>query len=135
MKAFFLSVSLLFLALLPGCATQTPTPSPQSLAPIKDFAEIAGKWEGLMTRAPHHPGDDWVEVVITQDGAYRFSSYRQTGLFKGEGKLTLVNGQAVEQWDGGGVTFTQYTTDGKKVLRAVGTGRGMEYESNLTPAR
>lgn len=137
MRATVLSLSFLFLAILPGCAARTPvaTPAPQSMAPIHDFSEIAGKWEGVMTRSPHHPEDDWVSVAISPDGAFKFASYRETGLLHGDGTLKLANGQAVRDFDDGSVTFTLYNTDGHKVLRAVGSRRGLRYESNLTPAR
>lgn len=132
MRVFF-SAGLIAPALLSACVN-TATPSPQSIAPIHDFAEIAGRWEGILTLTPPEYGDDQVAVVIHPDGTYQFSSFREKGRFHGNGRLRLDSGQAVEQVNGQSVTFTLYVRDSRRVLRVEGSGYGLEYAGNLTTA-
>ena len=134
MKPFSICLCLLALALLPACAGQTPVSRPHTIAPITDFASIAGKWEGLLNREPQQPDQDLVAVVIRDDGAYAFQTYREFGLFKGNGKLTLSGGKAVEQTEKESVTFTLYAEGGQRVLEAKGVAHnGVKYSANLTP--
>ena len=134
MKPFSLCLCLLALALLPACAGQTRVPRPHTVAPITDFAAIAGKWEGLMSREPQQFDKDLVSVVIRDDGAYAFQTYRDEGLFKGNGKLTLSDGKAVEQTEKESVVFTLYAEGGQRVLAAKGVAHnGVKYSADLTP--
>jgi hypothetical protein len=67
-----------------------------------DFKSVAGKWEGLLVRSPRTPDDDWVTMVISDTGAYEFSSYRTIGVFNGKGKLDLNDGKLSAKSDKGG---------------------------------
>lgn len=131
MRSLFYA-GLALLSFLSSCATHTP--SPQSIAPIHDFAEIAGRWEGVLTLTPPEYGDDQVAVIIHPDGTYQFSSFREKGRFRGNGQLRLSDGQAVEQVKGQSVTLTLYVPDSRRVLRVEGWGYGIHYSGNLTSA-
>jgi hypothetical protein len=137
--ARLLAVALLGL-MLPACANVGPAASPQwSEVGIADFTNIAGRWEGTMQRNPQShqiAGDDWVQVAIRHDGEYAFQSYRQIGVFRGHGTLTVEHGKATARTEAGRVTFSLHEADGIRMLRAHGTSHdGIEYSSDLRPAR
>ena len=128
------------LLLFSTCTNVGSHPSPQwSQVGISDFTSIAGRWEGTMQRSPQSPrivGDDWVQVVIRQDGEYAFQNYRLIGVFKGQGKLTIADGKATARTEEGGVTFMLFETDGTRMLRAHAVSNdGIEYSSDLRPGR
>lgn len=125
---------LLLLAGVPACTQSRQMAGPKNVVPITDFSMIAGKWEGLMTRQPATPSEDWVRSIIREDGNHEFASYREVGLFRGKGKLVLEGGKAVDRSEDGTITLTLYDDDGRRTLQAVGvTKRGLTYQANLTP--
>jgi hypothetical protein len=127
---------LALLAVLGACTNTTPpATSPWSEAGISDFKNIAGQWEGLMRRAPEMRSDDWVQVSIRDDGMYAFKSFRTIGVFSGRGQLTLNQGKATRSTDHGELTFVLYEANGVRMLRARATKDGIEYASDLTPAK
>ena len=99
----FLALALLFLH--SSCTNVGVPPSPQwSQVGISDFTSIAGQWQGTMRRDPPSQrivGDDWVQVMIRQDGEYAFQNYRPIGVLKGQGKLTIADGKATVWTDEG----------------------------------
>lgn len=120
-----------------ACATSEPAGQLQwNQVPISDFGSVAGKWEGLMTRAPRAQNDDWVKVAIHEDGQYEFASYRMIGVFHGRGTLSLADGKMTSSSERGTVTCTLYTADGQRMLRAVGiTKGGLEHTVDLEPVK
>ena len=127
---------LALLAVLGACTNTTPpATSPWSEVGISDFRNIAGQWEGLMRRIPEMRNDDWVQVAIRDDGMYEFKSYRTIGVLSGRGQLTLNQGKATRSTDQGQLTFILYEANGARMLRARATKDGIEYASDLTPAK
>lgn len=122
-----------------GCETAGPArPSQWIPVPIANVAEVAGKWEGLMTRSPHGPrDDDWVRVSIGEDGTVHFASYRTIGVFSGTGRVVLEDGKLVASGERGRVTCVLYAAAGeRRMLKAIGTTTdGLEYSAELTPAQ
>ena len=80
-------------------------------APATDFKSVAGKWEGLLVRNPKTPNDDWVTLVIGDNGTYEFASYRTIGVFAGKGKLTLTDGKLSAKSDKSGQMTLQPYVD------------------------
>src|SRR5262245_66484067 len=78
---------------------------------IADFKNVAGKWEGLLVRNPRTRDDDWVTFVISETGAYDFTSYRMIGVFAGKGKLVLTDGKLSAKSDKGGQMTLQLFAD------------------------
>ncbi len=123
-----------------GCESLRPSEEPNwTRASIGDVAEVAGRWEGLMTSAPaaHHlTGDDWVRATIGPDGAYEFASYRMIGVFSGKGTAALENGDLVSRTDRGRILCSLYVAGGRRMLRVTGvTGDGVELSARLMPVR
>ena len=134
----FLPVGLMaVLGYTAACATSEPARQLRwNSAPISDFGSVAGKWEGLMKRIPQARSDDWVKVVIHEDGHYEFASYRMIGVFSGRGQLNLTDGKVTSSSERGAVTCTLYTDEGQRMLRAVGiTKDGLEYTADLEPVK
>ncbi len=124
-------------AFLGACAGPGPSETPQwSVVPIDDFKTVAGKWEGIMITAPRSRDDDWVRVLIREDGTYEFASYRQVGVFHGQGTFSLKDGRVSTTTERGTATCTLYSANGRRLLRAVGVAKtGVEYSAELTPAK
>ncbi len=61
--------------------------------PIQQMTDIAGTWEGNMTRSPRSRQTEWITLRIVDDGAYEFGSYRTIGGFQGQGRLVLEHGR------------------------------------------
>jgi len=137
MKPIVACLCLLALAILPACAGSTREPLPhgqKDIIPITDLKQIAGKWEGAMTPDPQplNATEDWLRVTIGEDGSYDFTSFPEVELFKGKGKLTLHEGQAVDRSEQGSVAFALADRKGRQVLRAVGLARdGIQYSAEL----
>lgn len=120
-----------------ACGSLDSSPEvPWVHVPIAEFTSVAGKWEGLLISAPRSRLDDWVRVVIREDGAYEFASYRTIGVFHGSGTLTLKDGQVTTTTEQGTATCTLYEAIGRRMLRAHGVNKqGVEYSAELTPAK
>jgi hypothetical protein len=132
-----LSVMLVALLWLAGCAAPAPSAQPSwAPVPIHEFKSVAGKWEGLMTRLPRAPEEDWVRVMIHENGAYEFASFRTIGVFSGKGTLELGNGVVTATSERGVATLTLYQAGDRRLLRVAGVAKdGLKYEADLAPAR
>lgn len=132
-----LSVALAVLQGLGGCALPGPSEQPPwAPLPIQDFKSVAGKWEGLMERAPRARNDDWVKVVIREDGRYEFASYRTIGVLNGKGLLALSDGVVTAASERGSATLTLYLAGDRRLIRVVGmTHDGIKFEAELAPAK
>ena len=132
-----LSVALAVLQGFGGCAMPGPSEQPPwAPVPIQEFKSVAGKWEGLMTRAPRAQNDDWVKVAIHEDGQYEFASYRTIGVLNGKGLLALSDGVVTATSERGSATLTLYLADARRLLRVAGvTHDGIKFEAELAPAK
>lgn len=132
-----LSVALAALQGFGGCAMPSPSEQPPwAPVPIQEFKSVAGKWEGLMERAPRARDDDWVKVVIHEDGRYEFASYRTIGVLNGKGLLVLSDGTVTATSERGSATLTLYVAGDRRLFRVVGmTHDGLKFEAELDPAK
>jgi hypothetical protein len=128
-----------------ACVTtsQTASPAPVTAVAITDLTSLVGKWEGL-AQGPSSGSvlgghsADWVEFTIKRDGTYEARSYREIGVFRGAGTLTLRDN--VVHWTSDrsrGVLYLIYDQGGKRVLRLQGQliSGGGPLSAELTPAR
>lgn len=97
-----------------ACSSMAPKETRQwQPTPATDFKTVAGKWEGLLIRNPRTPDDDWVTLVISDTGAYDFTSYRMIGVFAGKGMLALTDGRlSAKSEKGGQMTLELYVDPG-----------------------
>jgi hypothetical protein len=128
-----------------ACVTTPQTSAPSAAAPlaITDLKSLVGTWEGL-GQGPSSGSvlgghtADWVELTIKEDGTYEARSYREIGVFRGTGRLTLSDN--VVHWRSdrsSGVLYLIYDQGGKRVLRLQGqlaSGAG-PVSAELTLAR
>lgn len=120
---------------LAGCAGGAAT----ATAPvaITDVASIAGKWVGLLEMAGSRDREDYVEVTIAGDGAYRAASARTIGVMDARGTVTVTDGKLVIRGEHGGKgTATLFTQPGQppRLLQVNGTtGDGRPYIVRLRP--
>jgi hypothetical protein len=107
--------------LMVSCSSMSPGDTRQwQPTEISDFRSVAGKWEGLLIRNPRTPDDDWLTLVIADNGAYEFVSYRTIGVFAGKGTLALTDGKLnVKSDKGGQMTLALYadTRSSERMLR------------------
>lgn len=123
-----------------GCETTGPARDAHWVpVAISHVSDVAGKWEGLMTRSPHRTralDEDWVRVSISEDDTVHFASYRTIGVFSGSGKMVLEDGKLVADSERGRVACVLYAAGVQRMLKVTGTARdGLEYSAELTPAR
>lgn len=134
-----LALSLLFIStnLVVSCtAPRFPKAPAWTFAPLSDTKSVAGLWEGIMTQSPQTRRDDWVRLLIREDGRYEFESYRMIGVLRGNGRFTVTEGKLMTQTDRGRISCVLYTAEGQRMLKAEGVTRdGVEYSAELMPVR
>ena len=124
-----------------GCTTGERPPSvPLESVPVSDFSSVAGDWEGLLAQSPpiRSRYQNWVHLKIQEDGTFHFESFRTMGVFSGSGRFTLEDGTLLAKSEKGSITARLYRHAGQndRVLKAEGgSGDGITYHSELTPAR
>jgi hypothetical protein len=144
-RTTWLLILVLLAPILSACTGQHTTisrpaigPLPSTAVGIADFKTVAGVWEGLLLglASPRDEGD-WVMMRIGENGSYEFASFREIGVFQGSGTLRLSEGQLfLEGPRGGRATFTLYTENGRRLLRAGAVARdGQQLTADLTPKR
>jgi hypothetical protein len=127
-----------------GCGTATPTTPSGAVTrvPITDLRSVAGKWEGV-GQGPWagsimggHTAD-WVEFTIRADGTYEARSYREIGVLRSAGTLTVSDD--VVHWRSDlsrGVMYLVADQGGKRVLKLKGdlTSGAGALTADLMPA-
>jgi hypothetical protein len=107
---------------------------PWVFQPITDMREVGGKWQGVLKRIPETV-DDWVKVVISEDGAYQFATYRTIGVFKGSGKFSLKEGRLRAEGEKGNIGGELYLAGNRRLLKIQAHSHdGNNYVVSLTPA-
>ena len=104
---------------------------------VTEVSSIAGTWEGLLEQSASRR-DDWVRLMVQQDGTYHFEAVRTIGVFSGNGKFEVENGKLIARGERGAVTFQLYRHSDKDTRVLKGEARssdGMTYRTELTPAR
>lgn len=107
---------------------------PWEVESITGMEAVSGKWQGVMKRIPDNI-DDWVVVVISGDGVYRFATYRTIGVFQGEGRFSLVEGRLKAESERGTIEGVLYRAGDRRLLKVRARSHdGNHYSINLTPA-
>ncbi|HSE57307.1 MAG TPA: hypothetical protein VLA99_01255 [Nitrospiraceae bacterium] len=107
---------------------------PWVFEPITGMETVSGKWQGVLKRVPENV-DDWVKVVISEDGGYQFATYRTIGVFKGEGRFSLVEGRLKAESERGTIGGALYRAGDRRLLKIRARSHdGNDYAVNLTPA-
>lgn len=120
-----------------GCQSVGHAPAQQwSPEPIDSFGLVAGKWAGLLVRAPKVRKDDWIRLSIDNDGRYEFSSYRTIGVFSGQGHFTLADGKLTVTTERGTATGSLFVSNGSRMMRFIGIMEdGVQYAAEFEPSR
>jgi hypothetical protein len=106
---------------------------------VTDVSSVAGKWVGLLSITGSRDREDYVEVTVDMNGAYRASSARTIGVLDTKGTVTASGGRLVIKGDSGGQgTATLYTQPppDERMLVVNGTASdGRAYTLRLRPQR
>jgi hypothetical protein len=129
----------LFLVLgLAGCASNATT-TPAAPVAVTDVSSVAGKWAGLLSITGSRDREDYVEVTVDGNGAYRASAARTIGVLDTRGTVTASGGRLLITGDSGGrgtaTLYTQPPPD-ERMLVVNGTASdGRVYILRLRPQR
>ena len=123
---------------LGGCAGNGTATSTAPVS-ITDVSSVAGKWAGLLSITGSRDREDYVEVSVDSNGAYRASSARTIGVLDTKGTVTASGGRLLIKGDSGGQgTATLYTQPppDQRMLVVNGTAAdGRPYILRLRPQR
>jgi hypothetical protein len=121
-----------------GCAGSGATTSTAPVA-VTDVSSVAGRWVGLLAITGSRDREDYVEVVVDANGAYRASAARTIGVLDAKGTITASGGRLLIKGDSGGQgTATLYTQPppDQRMLVVNGTASdGRAYSLRLHPQR
>jgi hypothetical protein len=132
------ALGFLFLAGLGGCASAGASAAPTPVA-VSDVGSVAGRWAGLLTIAGGRDREDYVEIAVDGNGAYRASAARTIGLLDTNGTVTASGGRLVVKGASGGqgtaVLYSQPAPE-QRLLVINGTAAdGRAYTLRLHPQR
>lgn len=129
------------LALLLGLAGCASNGAASSMAPITvtDVSSVAGRWAGLLSITESRDREDYVEVIVDGNGAYRASAARTIGVLDVKGTVTASGGQLLIKGDSGGhgtATLYKQPPPDERMLVVNGTASdGRAYTLRLRPQR
>ena len=123
---------------LAACASSSSTATPSPIA-VSDVASLAGRWSGLLEMEGGRDRQDYLEIIIDSNGAYRAASTRQIGLLDVRGTVTVADGRIVFKGERGGqaagALYTQPPPD-TRILVVNGTAaEGRRFAARLRPQR
>ena len=132
------ALGLLLVLGLARCGSGGATTQTAPVA-VTDVSSVAGKWVGLLSITGSRDREDYVEVTVDANGAYRASSARTIGVLDTKGTVTASGGRLVINGDSGGQgTATLYTQPppDERMLVVNGTASdGRAYTLRLRPQR
>jgi hypothetical protein len=132
------ALGLLLVLGLARCGSSGATNQTAPVA-VTDVSSVAGKWVGLLSITGSRDREDYVEVTVDANGAYRASSARTIGVLDTKGTVTASGGRLVIKGDSGGQgTATLYTQPppDERILVVNGTASdGRAYTLRLRPQR
>lgn len=130
------AVAAALISAVVACAGTSHTDSTDlTRVAVTDFAEVAGMWEGNLFQASRRRVDDWLQLLIHDDGSYEFRTVRTIGVFSGKGRFVLTDGTLTVQDDRRTVSIDHYRGHGQddELLRAKGvSAEGLAYRADLT---
>jgi len=134
----WVALGLLLVLGLAGCASNGTTTTTAPVA-VTDVSSVAGRWSGLLSIAGSRDRQDYVEVIVDGNGAYRASAARTIGLLDTTGTVTASSGRLLIKGDSGGrgtaTLYTQPPPD-ERMLVVNGTASdGRAYTLRLRPQR
>jgi hypothetical protein len=122
---------------LAGCGGRSaaaPTP-----VQVTDVASVAGKWAGLLQIAGSRDREDYVEVTVDGNGAYRATTARTVGVMDARGTLAVSSGVLVIKGENGGqgtaVLYTQPPPEPRLLVVNGTASDGRAYTLRLRPQR
>jgi hypothetical protein len=103
---------------------------------ILTFKNAEGTWTGILKTTPRARHDDWVTLVIRENGSYQFESVRTIGVLQGQGTFTLTDGKLRTDTEGGSAVATLYEEGGRRMLKVEATAKdGTHYSADLDPMK
>ena len=103
---------------------------------LSAFTGVAGMWAGILKATPRLRQDDWLMVMIYNDGSYQFKSVRTIGIMQGQGRFTLADGKLKVENEHGRIVGTLYEEGGRRMLKLEGaTKDGTQYSADLEPKK
>src|SRR5262249_21432778 len=134
----WVALGLLLVLGLAGCASSGTTTTTAPVV-VTDVSSVAGRWSGLLSIAGSRDRQDYVEVIVDGNGAYRASAARTIGLRDTTGTVTASGGRLLIKGDSGGrgtaTLYTQPPPD-ERMLVVNGTASdGRAYTLRLRPQR
>ncbi len=120
-----------------GCAPIKPSqPPPSTPVSLATFESVSGKWAGILRMTPRSRNDDWVTLVILEDGTYRFESVRTIGIMQGGGMFTVMDGRLRVDGERGWITGRLYEDGSRRLLKVEAEGKdGVRYAADLEPSK
>jgi hypothetical protein len=134
------ALGLALLLGLAGCAsTGASTASSTAPVTVTDVSSVAGRWAGLLSITGSRDREDYVEVIVDGNGAYRASAARTIGVLDTKGTVTASGGRLLIKGDSGGqgtATLYKQPPPDERMLVVNGTASdGRVYTLRLRPQR
>jgi hypothetical protein len=106
---------------------------------VTDVSSVAGRWTGLLSITGSRDREDYVEVIVDGNGAYRASAARTIGVLDTKGTVTASGGRLLIKGDSGGqgtATLYKQPPPDERMLVVNGTASdGRAYTLRLRPQR
>ena len=130
---FAVFFSLVVLVAAAACASSGGQSRYGATVAIPNLQAVAGRWDGIL-QAGDDLREDFVDVVVTADGAYEARSARTIGALEGRGRADVQNGQVRLTGPASIGIGTLHDKDGKRTLVVQITGaNGRKFTARLTP--
>jgi hypothetical protein len=133
------ALGLALLLGLAGCASNGATASSTAPVTVTDVSSVAGRWSGLLSITGSRDREDYVEVIVDGNGAYRASAARTIGVLDTKGTVTASGGRLFIKGDSGGqgtATLYRQPPPDERMLVVNGTASdGRAYTLRLRPQR
>lgn len=133
------ALGLALLLGLAGCASNGAAATATAPVTVTDVSSVAGRWAGLLSITGSRDREDYVEVIIDGNGAYRASAARTIGVLDTKGTVTANGGRLLIKGDSGGhgtATLYKQPPPDERMLVVNGTASdGRAYTLRLRPQR
>ena len=121
-----------------GCTPIEPlSPPPSTPVSVSAFTSVVGNWAGILRRRPPSLEEDWMTLMIQDDGSYEYVSVQTIDrIFYGKGTLTLIDGKFRAETERGWALVVPYEESGRRMLKIEGaTKDGVQYAADLGPTK